>query len=143
MKQLQEVRRLQQLAGILTENGVEQKIHNNPKTEKAFEELVAALKADPKAAEELSRELEASLEEDTKYADYTDETPRPISSKEYWTRKLTTVGLSAAVAGTLGVLIAGGIKAEDALQMALAAATGGGAIGSTLISTVGKVKNNP
>jgi ferric-dicitrate binding protein FerR (iron transport regulator) len=137
---INEARRFQKLAGIITENE-EQDIINDPKAKKALETLAAALKANPKAAEEIEKELKESLnEEETEYADYTDPTPKPISKKEYWTRKLKTIGLGAAAAAALGVLMAGGVSADDALQMALGAAAGGGAISGTLISTVGKVK---
>jgi len=139
MKQpINEIRRMQQLAGILVENE-EQLIANDPN----FKKLVAALKAEPEAAEEIESEIDSLKEgvpssSNKKYFDFTDATPVEISRKEYWMRKLKTAGLTAAAGALAGIAMEGGVSAEDVMQMAAAAAVGGGAIGTTLISTVGK-----
>ena len=146
-QQLNELKRMQQLAGILKENynesiaedgqgSVPSELANDPN----FKKLVASLKANPEAAEELGQELKESLEEDSKYMDYIDATPKEISSKEYWARKLKAIGLTAAAGALLGIGMAGGTSASDILQMALGAATAGGTIGATLMTTVGKAK---
>jgi len=135
---MKEIKRMQKLAG-LKESEIPEKLINDPK----FKELVAALKAKPEAAEEIEDEIKSLKEgifgsSKKKYFDFGDATPVEITKKEYWVRKLRTAGLTAAAGALAGIAMAGGISAEDVMQMATAAAVGGGAIGSTLISTVGK-----
>lgn len=101
-----------------------------------FKKLVAALRRNPEAAMELQSELEGDLTEDYEYMDYTDAQPKEIEKGEYWKRKLATVGLYGLIGLVSGIAMAGGLSADDVLQMALGTALGGGAIGNSLISTV-------
>ena len=105
-----------------------------------FQRLVSILRNNPEAAAELENDLEGGMNEDYDYLDYTDAQPKNISKKEYWVRRLSTLGLAGAAASLMGVVMAGGFSAEDVLQMALGMAAGGAALGDTLISTVGRRK---
>jgi hypothetical protein len=105
-----------------------------------FQELVDTLRNNPEAAEQLQSELEEGLNEEYEYMDYTDAQPKEIDKGEYWKRKLSTVGLTGLVGLVSGIAMAGGLSAEDVLQMALGTALGGAAIGNSLISTVHRSK---
>lgn len=105
-----------------------------------FQKLVRILKRNPEAAMELQSEMGDGLNEEYEYMDYQDAQPKEIERGEYWKRKLTSVGLTGLVGLVSGIAMAGGLSAEDVLQMALGTALGGAAIGGTLISTVHRRK---
>lgn len=105
-----------------------------------FQKLVRILKRNPEAAMELQSELIDELNEEYEYMDYQDAQPKEIERGEYWKRKLTSVGLTGLVGLVSGIAMAGGLSAEDVLQMALGTALGGAAIGGTLVSTVSRRK---
>lgn len=121
----------------LEENSTEvpSEIADNPK----FKELVAKLEANPEVAEKAAKELNRLKEGDKyKYMDYGDDSPKEISKKEYLTRLATTLGITGGVGALMGIGMAGGVSANDVVQMALTMAGFGAAIGRTLISTVSK-----
>lgn len=103
-----------------------------------FQKLVRILKRNPEAAMELQSEMGDGLNEEYEYMDYQDAQPKEIERGEYWKRKLTSVGLTGLVGLVSGIAMAGGLSAEDVLQMALGTALGGAAIGGTLVSTVSR-----
>ena len=106
-----------------------------------FQKLVNILKDNPEATEQLSQELEESLNEEYDYFDYTDAQPKKITKSEYWKRKLLTVGLGSAVGALMGACMTG-FSAHDVLEMALAMATGAGVISNVLISNVSREKKS-
>lgn len=135
----------------LTENDLTnliRKVVNENKMEKIkhsedFMKLVDILQSHPRAAEKLRDELSESLNEDNDeyhHYDYGDSQPKEISKKEYWVRRLKGLGLGAAVGALMGIVMAGGVSADDVLQMALASAAGVGAVSDTLMRTVGRTK---
>jgi hypothetical protein len=105
-----------------------------------FRRLVRFFENNPEVAQELERELEGGLNEDYEYKDYSDAQPTDISKKEYWRRKLTTMGLAGVAGAIMAIPMAGGLGANDILEMALAMAAGTAVIGGGLISTVGRTK---
>ena len=105
-----------------------------------FKRLVRFFEKNPDAAEELEQEIENGLNEDYEYKDYTDAQPKDISKKEYLRRKLTTMGLGAIVGAIMAVPMAGGLGAEDIIQMAIAMAAGSATIAGGLISNVARTK---
>jgi hypothetical protein len=108
-----------------------------------FLKLVNILQRHPRATEKLRDELSESLNEDNdeyNHYDYGDSQPKKISKKEYWVRRLKGLGLGAAVGALMGVVMAGGVNADDVLQMALASAAGVGAVSDTIMRTVGRTK---
>lgn len=107
-----------------------------------FLELVDILQSHPRAAEKLRDEMSESLNEDDDYHyyDYIDHSPQKISKGEYWKRRLKTLGLGSAIGAVMGVMMAGGLSADDVLQMALASAAGVGFVSDKLVRTVGRTK---
>jgi hypothetical protein len=105
-----------------------------------FRRLVRFFEKNPDVAQEVEAELEGGLNEEYEYKDYTDAQPKDISKKEYWRRKLSTMGLTALVGALMAIPMAGGLGADDILEMALAMAAGSAVIGGGLISTVGRTK---
>lgn len=108
-----------------------------------FLKLVDILQSNPRAADKLRDELFETINEDNDeydYYDYIDSQPKEINKDQYWKRRLKGLGLGAAVGALMGVAMAGGFSAEDVLQMALASATGVGAVSDTLMRTVGRTK---
>jgi hypothetical protein len=105
-----------------------------------FKRLVRFFENNPELAGELEQELDGSLNEDYEYKDYTDAQPKQISKNEYWRRKLTTLGLGALAGAIMAIPMAGGLGAEDILQMALGMAAGTATISGALISNVSREK---
>jgi len=105
-----------------------------------FKRLVRFFENNPELAGELEQELDGSLNEDYEYKDYTDAQPKNISKNEYWRRKLTTLGLGALAGAIMAIPMAGGLGAEDILQMALGMAAGTATISGALISNVSREK---
>jgi hypothetical protein len=105
-----------------------------------FKRIVRFFENNPELAGELEQELEGGLNEEYEYKDYTDAQPKRISKKEYWRRKLTTLGLGAVAGALMAIPMAGGLGAEDILQMALAMAAGTAVVSGGLISNVGREK---
>jgi hypothetical protein len=105
-----------------------------------FKRLVRFFENNPELAGELEQELDGSLNEDYEYKDYTDAQPKEISKDEYWRRKLTTLGLGALAGAIMAIPMAGGLGAEDILQMALGMAAGTATISGALISNVSREK---
>ena len=105
-----------------------------------FRRIVRFFENNPELASELEQELEGGLNEEYEYNDYTDAQPKRISKKEYWRRKLTTLGLGAVAGALMAIPMAGGLGAEDILQMALAMAAGTAVVSGGLISNVGREK---
>jgi len=64
----------------------------------------------------------------------------PISRNEYLRRKLTTMGLGAIAGAIMAIPMAGGLGAEDIIQMAIAMAAGTATIAGGLISNVARTK---
>ena len=107
-----------------------------------FKKLVSALKASPQDTKKLEKELQEVIQEDSQYYDFGGDSPKEISTKEYWARKLKAIGLTAAAGALLAIPMAGGTHAQDILQMALGMATAGGALGGTVFSgEIGKMPN--
>ncbi len=105
-----------------------------------FRRLVRFFENNPDVAQELEEELEGGLNEEYEYKDYTDAQPKDITKKEYWRRKLTTMGLGALAGAIMAIPMAGGLSAPDILEMALAMAAGTAVVSGGLISTVGRTK---
>jgi hypothetical protein len=105
-----------------------------------FRRLVRFFEKNPDVAQELEQELEGGLNEDYEYKDYSEAQPKDITKKEYWRRKLSTMGLTALAGALMAIPMAGGLGADDILEMALAMAAGSAVIGGGLISTVGRTK---
>ena len=80
------------------------------------------------------------LNEEYEYKDYTDAQPKDITKREYWRRKLTTMGLGGLAGAIMAIPMAGGLSAPDILEMALAMAAGTAVVSGGLISTVGRTK---
>lgn len=105
-----------------------------------FKKLVRFFENNPDLADNLEEELEGNLNEDYEYKDYTDAQPKNISKNEYWKRKLTVLGLGAVAGALMAIPMAGGLGAEDILQMALAMAAGTAVVSGGLISNVSRQK---
>jgi galactokinase len=105
-----------------------------------FRRLVRFFENNPDVAQELEEELEGGLNEEYEYKDYTDAQPKDITKKEYWRRKLTTMGLGGLAGAIMAIPMAGGLSAPDILEMALAMAAGTAVVSGGLISTVGRTK---
>jgi len=105
-----------------------------------FKRLVRFFEKNPDVAQELEQELEGGLNEEYEYKDYTDAQPKDITKREYWRRKLTTMGLGGLAGAIMAIPMAGGLSAPDILEMALAMAAGTAVVSGGLISTVGRTK---
>ncbi len=105
-----------------------------------FRRLVRFFEKNPDVAQEVEAELEGGLNEEYEYKDYTDAQPKDISRNEYLRRKLTTMGLGAIAGAIMAIPMAGGLGAEDIIQMAIAMAAGTATIAGGLISNVARTK---
>lgn len=105
-----------------------------------FKRLVRFFENNPEIAQEVEAELDGGLNEEYEYKDYTDAQPKDISKKEYWRRKLTTMGLGAVAGAIMAIPMAGGLGAEDIIQMAIAMAAGTATVAGGLISNVARTK---
>ena len=105
-----------------------------------FRRLVRFFEKNPDAAQEVETELEGGLNEEYEYKDYTDAQPKDISRNEYLRRKLTTMGLGAIAGAIMAIPMAGGLGAEDIIQMAIGMAAGTATIAGGLISNVARTK---
>ena len=105
-----------------------------------FRRLVRFFEKNSDVAQEVEAELEGGLNEEYEYKDYTDAQPKDITKREYWRRKLTTMGLGALAGAIMAIPMAGGLSAPDILEMALAMAAGTAVVSGGLISTVGRTK---
>jgi hypothetical protein len=105
-----------------------------------FRRLVRFFEKNPEVAQEVEAELEGGLNEEYEYKDYTDAQPKDISRNEYLRRKLTTMGLGAIAGAIMAIPMAGGLGAEDIIQMAIAMAAGTATIAGGLISNVARTK---
>jgi hypothetical protein len=105
-----------------------------------FRRLVRFFEKNPDVAQEVESELEGGLNEEYEYKDYTDAQPKDISRNEYLRRKLTTMGLGAIAGAIMAIPMAGGLGAEDIIQMAIAMAAGTATIAGGLISNVARTK---
>jgi hypothetical protein len=105
-----------------------------------FRRLVRFFQKNPDVAQEVEAELEGGLNEEYEYKDYTDAKPKDISRNEYLSRKLTTMGLGAIAGAIMAIPMAGGLGAEDIIQMAIAMAAGTATIAGGLISNVARTK---
>lgn len=105
-----------------------------------FRRLVRFFENNPEVAQEVEVKLDGGLNEEYEYKDYTDAQPRDISRKEYLRRKLTTMGLGAVAGAIMAIPMAGGLGAEDIIQMALAMAAGTATVAGGLISNVARTK---
>jgi hypothetical protein len=105
-----------------------------------FRRLVRFFQKNPDVAQEVEAELEGGLNEEYEYKDYTDAQPKDISRNEYLSRKLTTMGLGAIAGAIMAIPMAGGLGAEDIIQMAIAMAAGTATIAGGLISNVARTK---
>jgi hypothetical protein len=105
-----------------------------------FRRLVRFFEKNPDVAQEVETELEGGLNEEYEYKDYTDAQPKDISRNEYLRRKLTTMGLGAIAGAIMAIPMAGGLGAEDIIQMAIGMAAGTATIAGGLISNVARTK---
>ena len=76
----------------------------------------------------------------TKYYDYDQDRPTELTKNQFLKRKLATILPSTILGAIMGIVMAGGISADDVVQMALGMATSTGLIGAGLISAVGRKK---
>ena len=107
-----------------------------------FRRVVRFFEKNPDVAQEVEAELNGGLNEEYEYKDYTDAQPKDISRNEYLRRKLTTMGLGAIAGAIMAIPMAGGLGAEDIIQMAIAMAAGTATIAGGLISNVARTKIN-
>ncbi len=105
-----------------------------------FRRVVRFFEKNPDVAQEVEAELNGGLNEEYEYKDYTDAQPKDISRNEYLRRKLTTMGLGAIAGAIMAIPMAGGLGAEDIIQMAIAMAAGTATIAGGLISNVARTK---
>ena len=123
-------------------------IESDPKLSRQFDKVVNYLSGlNPEEQEqiqdialggdEMSQEFTEAKR--TVYKDYgPDRGPVEISKSEFIKRKLMSVLPASIVGAIMGIAMAGGMSADDVLQMALGTAAVTGGIGAGLISTVGR-----
>lgn len=125
-------------------------IESDPKLSRQFDKVVNYLSGlGPKEQEQIQDialggdEMSGEFTEEkrTVYKDYgPDRGPVEISKSEFMKRKLMSVLPASIVGAIMGIAMAGGMSADDVLQMALGTAAVTGGIGAGLISTVGREK---
>jgi hypothetical protein len=123
-------------------------IESDPKLSRQFDKVVNYLSGlDPEQQEQIQdialggEEMQGEYTEGrrTVYKDYgPDRGPVEISKSEFIKRKLLSVLPASIVGAIMGIAMAGGMSADDVLQMALGTAAVTGGIGAGLISTVGR-----
>ncbi len=125
-----------------------QTIESDPKMSRQFDKIVDYLSnLDPEEQEQIQdvalggEEIQGEYTEGkrTVYKDYEpDRGPVEISKSEFVKRKLMSVLPASIVGAIMGIAMAGGMSADDVLQMALGTAAVTGGLGAGLISTVGR-----
>ena len=125
-------------------------IESDPQLSRKFDKIVnylsnldpeqqAEVESIAQGGDEMSQEFTEAKR--TVYKDYgPDRGPVEISKSEFMKRKLMSVLPSSIVGAIMGIAMAGGMSADDVLQMALGTAAVTGGIGAGLISTVGREK---
>jgi hypothetical protein len=123
-------------------------IESDPKLSRQFNRIVDYLSGlEPEEQEQIQdvalggEEIQGEYTEGkrTVYKDYEpDRGPVEISKSEFVKRKLMSVLPASIVGAIMGIAMAGGMSADDVLQMALGTASVTGALGAGLISTVGR-----
>jgi hypothetical protein len=125
-----------------------QAIESDSKMYSQFDKIVDYLSGlDPEEQEQIQdvvlggEEIQGEYTEGkrTVYKDYEpDRGPVEISKSEFVKRKLMSVLPASIVGAIMGIAMAGGMSADDVLQMALGTAAVTGGLGAGLISTVGR-----
>jgi hypothetical protein len=125
-----------------------QAIESDSKMSSQFDKIVDYLSGlDPEEQEQIQdvvlggEEIQGEYTEGkrTVYKDYEpDRGPVEISKSEFVKRKLMSVLPASIVGAIMGIAMAGGMSADDVLQMALGTAAVTGGLGAGLISTVGR-----
>ena len=123
-------------------------IESDPKLSRQFDKVVNYLSGlDPEEQEQIQdialggEEMQGEYTEGkrTVYKDYgPDRGPVEISKSDFVKRKLMSVLPASIVGAIMGIAMAGGMSADDVLQMALGTAAVTGSLGAGLISTVGR-----
>ena len=125
-------------------------IESDPQLSRKFNRIVdylsnldpeqqAEVESIAQGGDEMSQEFTEAKR--TVYKDYgPDRGPVEISKSEFMKRKLMSVLPASIVGAIMGIAMAGGMSADDVLQMALGTAAVTGGIGAGLISTVGREK---
>lgn len=123
-------------------------IESDPKLSRQFDKVVNYLSGlEPEEQEQIQsvslggEEMQGEYTEGkrTVYKDYgPDRGPVEISKSDFVKRKLMSVLPASIVGAIMGIAMAGGMSADDVLQMALGTAAVTGSLGAGLISTVGR-----
>ena len=124
-------------------------IESDPRLSNQFDKIVNYLSGlEPEEQEQIQdialgggEEMQGEYTEGkrTVYKDYgPDRGPVEISKSEFVKRKLMSVLPASIVGAIMGIAMAGGMSADDVLQMALGTAAVTGGLGAGLISTVGR-----
>ena len=123
-------------------------IESDPKMSRQFDKIVNYLSGlEPEEQEQIQdvvlggEEMQGEYTEGkrTVYKDYgPDRGPVEISKSEFVKRKLMSILPASIVGAIMGIAMAGGMSADDVLQMALGTAAVTGSLGAGLISTVGR-----
>ena len=130
------------------QEALRQTIESDSKMSSQFNKIVDYLSGlDPEEQEQIQdvalggEEIQGEYTEGkrTVYKDYEpDRGPVEISKSEFVKRKLMSVLPASIVGAIMGIAMAGGMSADDVLQMALGTAAVTGGLGAGLISTVGR-----
>lgn len=124
-------------------------IESDPKLSRQFDKVVNYLSGlEPEEQEQIQdialgggEKMQGEYTESkrTVYKDYEPERgPVEISKSDFVKRKLMSILPASIVGAIMGIAMAGGMSADDVLQMALGTAAVTGGIGAGLISTVGR-----
>ena len=124
-------------------------IESDPKLSNQFDKIVNYLSGlEPEEQEQIQdialgggEEMQGEYTEGkrTVYKDYgPDRGPVEISKSDFVKRKLMSILPASIVGAIMGIAMAGGMSADDVLQMALGTAAVTGSLGAGLISTVGR-----